>query len=133
MATQKTDALEQAILTTYLQGGTWVGSSIEVALFLTLPAEDGTGGVEVSGVNYARQGFPFDISNIDGNNDFYVSHSGDILWDAAGDNWGTIVGIGLYDITNAIFLYYGTLPASVAITTGLRAYFAPGTIVVTEQ
>lgn len=133
MATQKSDALEQLVLTTFLQGGTWTGNSIEVALFTTMPSEDGTGGVEVSGLGYIRQGFIFDFQSQDGNGDIFVSHSSDLLWDPAGDNWGSVVGIGIYDTAGPTLLYYGTLLTPLSINTGTRALFPAFALKVTEQ
>jgi hypothetical protein len=132
MATQKSNALEQAILTTFLQEGTWSGGPIEVALYTTLPGEDGSGGVEVSGTGYTRQGITFDQGEF-ANNGYVVSSSGGVIWSAAGSNWGTVVGIGLFDSSAVMLLYIAPLPAPITINTGDQVAFLTDSLLVTEK
>jgi len=132
MATQKSNALEQAILTTFLQEGSWTGGPIEVALYLTMPGEDGSGGVEVSGTGYTRQGITFDQSNFV-SGDCVVSSSVGITWSPAGSNWGTVVGIGLFDTVATMLLYIAPLPAPVTVNTGEQVALLADSILVTEQ
>ena len=94
-------------------------STIHVALFTTIPALDGTGGVEVStsGTGYARvavaQGANW--TGPSGANREY-SNTNDIQYGTPSSNWGTIVGAGLYDAStggNLLFVAYLTTPKTV--------------------
>lgn len=77
----------------------WKPAAIWVALYTTLPAEDGTGGVEVTGGNYAR----VQVTQADANWNAPAGGSGlfdnaaDIVFPAPNANWGNIVGWGILD------------------------------------
>jgi hypothetical protein len=134
MANNKSDNLEQFVLNTFLQQGSWTGGPLEIALYTTLPDEDEQNGVEVSGGSYARQAISFDVGpSLDGNNDYFVTHSATISYPVATANWGTIVGIGIHDTLYVVSLYYGALGTSQVVNTSDQVVFAPGSIVVTEQ
>ena len=119
-----------------LRTGSWTKpSAIYVALFVTAPGEDGTGGTEVTGTGYARvlHG-PSDATwaaPVGGNGQF--SNLGAVQFGSPTANWGTISAFGLYDaITSGNLLIVNTLTASVVVNSGDPApAFAEGTLVVT--
>jgi hypothetical protein len=70
-------------------------STVYLALFTTMPGEDGTGGVEVSGQGYAR------FANIgskfpDPSGAGTVTNNSDIAFGTAGSSWGNVKGVGTY-------------------------------------
>lgn len=91
-------------------------TSIWVALFTTVPALNGTGGVEVStsGTNYSRVEIPAGSGwqGPSGTNREF-SNSTDIVFQVPTANWGTIQGAGLYDAAvggNLLYVAYLTTP-----------------------
>lgn len=106
------DYLFQKQLDYLLKNTAWTPpSSLYLALFTTLPAVDGTGGVEVSvtGTAYARaqilasNGWTGPYMN---NGNIEYSNANDITFVTPTANWGTIVGSGLYDASTGGNLYY---------------------------
>lgn len=85
-------------------------ASLWVALFITKPGLDGTGGTEVStsGTGYAR----VEIEAADGwqgpsGNTREFSNIANVVFGTPTANWGTITGAGLYDHeTNSTHLFY---------------------------
>lgn len=96
-----------------LKGTAWVApTTIYVALFITAPALDGTGGTEVlttGGTNYARVGIAQGAAwqGPTGVNLEY-SNVNSVDFAAPGADWGTIGAAGLYDsasgTTNLLFI-----------------------------
>ncbi|SFM12767.1 phage tail fiber protein [Nitrosomonas communis] len=110
-----TNVLEESIGNHLLRTATWPKpAGIYIALFTTLPLEDGTGGVEVSGGNYARvQNGPSDTAwnaPTGGNGEF--SNAAAIVYGAPNANWGNVVGAGIYDASTG-----GTLLAVANLDT----------------
>lgn len=110
-----TDALEELIGNHLLRTATWSKpAAIYVALFTTLPAEDGAGGVEVSGGNYARvQNGPSDAAwnpPTGGNGEF--SNASAVTYGAPNADWGNVVGAGLFDASSG-----GVLQAKATLDT----------------
>jgi len=134
MANNKSDTFEQLMLAAFLQQSSWTGGPLEVALYTTLPDEDEQNGAEVSGGSYTRQSISFDVGpSLNGNNDYFVTHSATITYPVATANWGTVVGIGIHDTLNTISLYYGLLGTSQTVNTSDQVVFTPGSIIITEQ
>lgn len=102
-------------------------SNTYLAAFTAAPtARDGTGGTEVStaGTAYARQAIgsgSWGSTTTSGSGTTSVEQSTNtptINYAQATANWGTIVGVGLYDAaTGGNFLAYGDLSSSVVINT----------------
>jgi hypothetical protein len=127
----KSDFLEDAILNHVLRNTAYTpATTVELALFTTLPGEDGTGGVEVSGGSYARQTVTFSapVSNS-------VSNAGAVTFPQATASWGTVVGIGVYEDVGAggNLLYYGSLTTSKVVDTGDQLSFSNGALTVSED
>lgn len=129
MTDAKTDYLEDAILDHVLRNTAYSSpAGIWVGLFTTMPADDGTGGVEVSGGSYARQAVTFSAPSAG-----QVANSGLITFPLATASWGTILGMGLFDaLTVGNLLYYGTLTASKTVGIGDQISFAASSLTVSE-
>ncbi len=127
----KSDFLEDVVLNHVLRPGNAYtpATSIEIALFIVLPGEDGTGGTEVSGGSYARQTVTFGapVSGV-------VANSGAVTFLQATADWGLIAGIGLYEDVGAggNLLYLGALTTSKQVDNGDQLSFANGALTVTE-
>ena len=67
-------------------------AAVYVALFTTLPDVASAGGVEVSGGSYARKAVTFAAAP-----NGQTSNAGDLIWDQATADWGSVVGFGIYD------------------------------------
>jgi hypothetical protein len=110
----------------FLKGVAWTPpSSLWVALFITVPALDNTGGTEVTasaGTNYSRvQVLPSHWSS-GGTANLEYSNNIDIIFNVPGNtSWGTITGCGLYDATtggNLFCVAYLTTNKSVSSGDG---------------
>jgi len=125
----KSDYLEDTILNHVLRNTAYTpATSIEIALFTTLPGEDATGGVEVAGGSYARQTVSFAASS-----GGVVSNSGAVTFPVATGSWGTVVGIGYYEGSGGgNLLYFGALTTSKTVGIGDQLSFASGSLTVTE-
>lgn len=107
--------------------------TIYVALFTTQPAEDGTGGTEVSGGSYAR------VSTAAG--DWNAATSADpslldnanaITFPQATGSWGTVTSFGLYDASSGgNFLGASALDTNKSPTSGDTPEFAAGELNLT--
>lgn len=74
-----------------------------LGLFTTLPADDGTGGVEVTGGSYARKVLaPSDFGAASGSGPSLITNSGAALsFVTPTADWGTVVGWGIFDASSA--------------------------------
>lgn len=127
----KTDFLEDTVLNHVLRNTAYTPSTtIEIALFTTLPGEDATGGVEVTGGSYARQTVTFAAPSSG-----TVANSGAVTFPQATAAWGTIVGIGLYEDVGAggNLLYFGALATSKTVDIGDQLSFANSALTVSED
>jgi hypothetical protein len=104
-------------------------NTLKIKLWTTLPAEDGTGGTEVSGGSYAAQS----ITNSDANfsrTGSVVSNVGAITFTTATAGWGTVVGITIEDNSDNI-IAIKSLTANKLIETGDTFQIAAGALTVT--
>lgn len=97
-------------------------TSLWVALFTTVPALTGSGGVEVttSGTNYGRVQILANTgwAGPSGTNQEYTN-AADLSFLVPTANWGTIVGAGLYDASTGGNLYYvATLTTPKVVNNG---------------
>lgn len=128
--------LEEQIGTHLLRTGSWTKpAAIYVALFTAMPGEDGTGATEVSGGSYARvacgPGDAFWNAPTGGNGEY--SNAGVIAFPAPSADWGTVVGMGLFDAASGgNLLILKTLDTSRVIANGDAApNFPIGSLKVT--
>src|SRR6516165_9382947 len=94
------------------------------------PAQDGTGGVEVAGNAYARQTVSGGTHNtgagagwtsiVTDATSSTITNANDILFPVATPSgWGTILGIGIYDlVSGGNLIALGVADSSVAINAG---------------
>lgn len=129
------DYLEVQIGTHLLRTSSWTKpSAIYVALFITVPGDDDTGGVEVTGTGYAR--ILHGPSNATWNaptTTGIFSNIGVIQFGAPTADWGTITGFGLYSAVSGGTLFAtGTLTGSAIVNSGDPApAFADSALTVT--
>lgn len=128
-----TDSLEDQLLETVLNSQAYSPPANRyIALFTTLPQDDGTGGVEVVtvGTNYARvleAGVPPWKSDGPGER----SNNATLTFPQASAAWGTILGFGLYDAsTGGNLLMFGSLATPKSINNGDQPSFAVGALQV---
>ncbi len=116
------NALEELIGNHLLRTGTWVKpTNIYMALFTTLPGEDGTGGVEVTGGSYARISVgPSDANwNAPSGGSGEFSNAVVFTYAAPTANWNNVVGAALYDAsTGGTMLSKATLDTARNIIAG---------------
>jgi hypothetical protein len=129
MTDAKTDYLEDAMLNHVLRNTAYTSpTTIYVALFTTLPADDGTGGVEVTGGSYARQAVTFAAPSSG-----VVANSGAVTFPTATASWGTVLGMGLFDaVSGGNLLYFGALATSKTVDNGDQISFANAALTVAE-
>ena len=130
MTDAKSDYLENAILNHVLRNSAYASpTTIYVGLYTTMPADDGTGGIEVSGGSYARQSVVF-AAPVAGQ----TANNALVQFPTATAGWGTVLGVGLFDaLTGGNLLYYGTLTASKTVGLGDQISFASSALTVGEQ
>jgi hypothetical protein len=115
-----------------------VPTNVYIALLTTLPSDNnGTGLVEVSGGSYARQAVAAASgwSSVTTSGSLQqMSNSGAITFPTATANWGTIVGVAIYDaLTVGNLLYFGALAANQVVNSGNQFQFAIGNLVIQED
>src|SRR5260221_3102901 len=111
-------------------------ATVYVALFTTAPADDNTGGVEVSGGSYARAAITTStgFSAITGGTaPHQISNAATVTFATPTANWGTIIAFAIYDaLTVGNLLYWNTISGQV-INSGIIASFAPNVLIVSED
>jgi hypothetical protein len=119
----KTDFLEDKIVNHVLRNTAYTQpTTVYVGLFTVMPADDGTGGTEVSGGSYARQSVTFGAPSPSGQ----TNNSSTITFPTATADWATganrVVGFGIFDASSAgNLLYYGLLEGTEYPCLGLAA------------
>ena len=105
--------LETEILDHVFGGNAYTApSTLYLALYTAAPGETG-GGTERSGTSYARTAVTFTVSGNEATNSAAVEFA------TAGNNWGTITHVGVFDaLTSGNLMAYGTLTASKTVETG---------------
>ncbi|TXI24269.1 MAG: hypothetical protein E6Q61_05375 [Nitrosomonas sp.] len=116
------NALEESIGTHLLRTSAWVKpTNVYMALFTTLPGEDGTGGVEVTGGSYARINVgPSDANwNLPAGGNGEFSNAVVFTYAVPTANWGNVVGAALYDAsTGGVMQAKATLDTARNIVAG---------------
>lgn len=125
-----TDYAEKKILDHLVGKAAFKMPTAYVALYTSVPNEDGTGGAEVSGGGYAR--LQTSHSDWEDAANGGIQNSANLEWDAATDNWGTIVGIALVDeATGGNVLVRGEAVAQKTIEVGDMFRISAGNLVMT--
>lgn len=134
----KSDFLEESFLNHMLRGGTLAApATLFFALFTVTPADDGTGGTEVSESPYARIG----LANLAGNwkdpnsaTQGETNNAVDVVFAPANEPWGTINAIGIYDAVSAgNLLWLDSVVGPFTINLGDQAIIRSGQFVITEN
>jgi hypothetical protein len=107
-----------------------------VGLFTTLPADDGTDGVEPSGGSYARVALAANGTNWGSSSPgaagtpATIQNLVAVLFPTATVAWGTIVGWGYWTAsTSGTLLYFGPLSSNVEVAINDAPDFQPGALV----
>ena len=118
----KTHYLSDSILNYLSKNGDFTQpESLYVALFTAMPGAGG-GGTEVSGGGYARQPVAFSQSSSG-----EITNNAKITFPDATANWGTIVGVGIFDSsTEGNLLCYDYLTQARQVLLGDSVYFNAG-------
>lgn len=100
-------------LNNHLRGGTAYtpAATHYYALMTAMPTPSG-GGTEVTGGSYARVSFTNNTSNYPAPSGGVVQNGNPINWGTATGNWGTVVGVAVYDASSG-----GNLIAFALLTT----------------
>ena len=140
MATNKSKYFSDAVLN-WEHGTTMPAApaNLYVALLTTMPTvNDGTSLVEVSGTSYARQQVTpaqWAAISTSSNTTETTATNVAVTFPAAGSNWGTVLGVALYDaLTSGNMTRYGTLSTGPqAIGTGNIYSIPSGSLTRTES
>jgi hypothetical protein len=113
-------------------------TTVYVALFTTNPtADDGTGAVEVSGGSYARAAITtssgWSAISGSGTSPHQISNSGVVTFATPSANWGSVIGIAVYDASTAGNLLYWNSITPQTINSGVIASFSIGALVITDD
>lgn len=104
-------------------------ATVYVALFNTLPAGDGSGGIEVSGGAYARQ--PISFAGGTGGSPTSTTNGALVQFPTATSDWGTINGAGIYDAaTGGNLLEMGPLTMPKTVSSGDAFSFPANTYTI---
>jgi len=134
----KTDYTENNLRNFIFRGVTFpVPAALYVGLFTTAPAENGSGGVEVTGGSYARVSVPRTTgawkdpaTAVQG----LTENLAEILFPTASANWGTVVAGGVWDaITGGNLLYFGNMGVSKIVNNADVFKFVTGDFEITED
>ena len=93
-----------------------------LALYITNPGRDGTGGTEVTGAGYGRQTIVLGTPSVGSS-----FNTNEMIFSDATADWGTVVGFGIYDDLSNL-LRIGTLSAPRAIYNGDTVRWAIGAV-----
>lgn len=107
-------------------------SMLYAALYLTNPGASNSG-TEVSGAGYARASLSPTAASISG--DLAVSSNDAVVqFPEAAGAWGTPTYFGVFDAASGgNLLFYGALPTTFAVTTGMAPRFNIGELRITAN
>lgn len=127
--TAMTDFLASALLNGTLRNIAYTPAvTVYLGLYTVMPT-DSTAGTEVAGGAYARQAIAFGAP---AGSPRASSNSGTVTFPTATANWGTVVGVGIFDASTAgNLLLYGTLTANQTVNSGGSISFSAGQVPVT--
>ena len=124
---------EQDILENWFAGTARPNTPTHIGLFTVTPADDGTGGTEVSGGSYARQAYTANGTNWGSSTagaPSTIQNLTVLTFPTATANWGTVTAWGYFDALSAgNLLFFAALDTSKAVNNGDTAEFAAGSMV----
>lgn len=113
MQFQTSNYLEEKILDHTLRNTAYTSPTTVYAALLTSLSSDGDTVTEVSGVSYARQSVAFDAPS-----NGVTANTSLITYPAAGNDWGTVSHVGIYDAVSAgNLLFWAEFDISKVIAT----------------
>lgn len=102
-------------------------ANLYVALFTVMPADDGTGGTEVTGGSYARVAATFTAAASRS-----VENTAQVQFPKATASWGSVVGFGIYDAsTGGNLLGKDVFASAKTVDTDEQPEFPAGDLTVT--
>ncbi len=132
----KTDYLEQQIITHIFRTGSFTKPSALYIALVTALGSDSAAGTEVSGGSYARvQRDPLDANWAAPGAGGATNNIADLVFPTPTADWGTIVGVEIWDgpTGGANRLYHGALTTPRTVNNGDPApLFPASSLVVTE-
>ncbi len=128
-----TNGEEQDILEYWFAGTALPNTPSHIGLFTTTPADDGTGGTEVSGGSYAREAYAKNGTNwgsSTGGAPSTIQSLVAVTFTQATASWGTVASWGYFTaVTAGTLLFFAVLDTSKAVDNGDTAEFAIGSLV----
>lgn len=117
--------LENVVLNAISGNDALVIGDIYLALF-TLNPTDAGGGSELSAPSYQRKVVSFGAA-VSGS----MTNDGEVLFDQATTDWGTVTSFGLYDsVMGGNLLFYGSLDAPKLVEYGDSLRFQVGSLTI---
>lgn len=124
---------EQDILENWFAGTALPNTPSHIGLFTTTPADDATGGVEVTGGSYAREAYAKNGTNWGSSAagaPSTIQNLTTLTFTTATANWGTVASWGYFTaITAGTLLFFAILDTAKAVNNGDTAEFAAGAMV----
>ncbi len=111
-------------------------ANVYVGLFTVMPADDGTGGTEVTtvGTAYVRQAITFGAPAAVSPTGMIVKNTAAVNFPTATADYGTCIGFGIWDAAAAgNMIYYALLAQSLTILNGQTRGFDVGDLTVSED
>lgn len=128
-----TNGEEQDILENWFAGTARPNTPSHIGLFTTTPADDGSGGVEVSGGSYAREAYAANGTNWGSSvagAPSTIQNLTVLTFTTATASWGTVTAWGYFTaITAGTLLFFASLTTSKLVDNGDTAEFAAGSMV----
>lgn len=125
------NAFKKSVLDHVTAGGSALSqpSTVQVALFTTVPSEAGAGGVEASGSGYARQNVSFGAAT---NADPSVAANGaTVTFSASGGDISGLNGWGIY--LDGTLAFVDEFASPITIADGTSKEFAIGALTVSSN
>ena len=105
-----------------------------LALFTGGPADDGTGGTEVSGAGYVRPLIPFGAPAADGDGSTRMSNVSAFNFPTAGEDWGTVSAWGVFDAqTDGHLLWFQEFDVPQSVPSGSVVAVREGDVSVSAE
>lgn len=113
----------------YLQQFVAQFTSFYLALYTVMPTDSG-GGTEVVGNNYSRVSVSMTAMTLSGNE---LTNDNTISFDEPSGSWGSIVGVGVFDIASGgNLLYFTELITPKSAGPGVPFVIAPNKLTIRE-
>jgi len=107
-------------------------STVYVGLFLVMPDADGVGGTEVATASYARVAVTNDGTNWAVAASRQKLNDTDVTFAQAAEDWGSVVGAGIFDDPTAgNLMVFDDFDSPIDVFTNGIVSFIPGQIAIT--